>query len=60
MEFKAELSETLQKLRIEKASSNDAELKGICDKLPIHINNIINYININEKVLKLTLLLNLK
>ena len=41
IEFKVELSDILQKLGIEKAFSNDAELKGICDKSPIHINNVI-------------------
>ena len=51
IEFKVELSDILQKLGIEKAFTNDAELKGICDKSPIHINNVIqkNYINVNEE-----------
>ena len=51
MEFKAEISDLLKSLKIVKAFEIDAEFKGICDKSPIHINQVLqkNYINVNEE-----------
>ena len=51
LEFKAEISDLLKSLKIVKAFGMDAEFKGICDKSPIHINQVLqkNYINVNEE-----------
>lgn len=51
IEFKAEISDILNDLGIKKAFTNNAEFKGICDKKPIHIGQVIqkNYINVNEE-----------
>ena len=51
VECKLDLSTILIDLGIRKAFTNDADFKGISDKQPIHIGQVVqqNYINVNEK-----------
>ena len=51
VEFKDDLSNIIKNSGIRKAFTNEAEFKGLCDKTPIHIGQIIqkNYINVNEE-----------
>ena len=51
VEFKDDLSNIIKNSGIRKAFTNEAEFKGLCDKTPIHIGQILqkNYINVNEE-----------
>lgn len=51
VEFKDDLSNIINNSGIRKAFTQDAEFKGLCDKIPIHIGQILqkNYINANEE-----------
>ena len=51
LEFKTEISDLLRTLGIVNAFGTDAEFKKLCDKAPIHINQVLqkNYINVNEE-----------
>ena len=51
IEFKDDLSNIIKNSGIRKAFTSEAEFKGLCDKIPIHIGKILqkNYINVNEE-----------
>lgn len=51
IEYKVDLKEILMDLGITKAFNIDAEFKNICNKSPIHIEQVLqkNYINVNEE-----------
>ena len=51
IEYKIDIAEILSDLGIRKAFTQKAEFKGISDKIPLNIGQVLhkNYINVNEK-----------